>query len=248
MRRTCQSAIVALLLAPAAHWALAGAVSGKVVLVNSDGTPLKKRDYSGVVVWLDPAGPTSRPASSEPRQAVLDQRNKAFLPHLLAVEVGTAVDFPNSDAIFHNAFSNGDGQIFDVGVYPPKTSRRVVFRRPGMVRVFCNVHEGMSALIAVLPTPYFAVTGTDGSFQIKAPAGSYRLRFWHEQAQVEALSRLERQLALGEAAASLPEILMPQSSAPLPPHKNKYGQEYFQQAEEHILYPGSQRYYAGGRR
>ena len=120
-----------------------------------------------------------------------------FNPHVLPVQVGTAVDFPNSDPIFHNAFSNYEGQVFDLQLYAPKTTRRVVFRRPGIVHVFCNVHEGMSAVIAVLPTPYFALTGADGRFQIQVPPGAYKLQVWNEHGQPESLSRLEQRITVG---------------------------------------------------
>src|SRR5438093_373252 len=91
-------------------------VAGQVVLVNSDQPAVKgKHDYSGVVVWLEPLGNgTSHAAAPAMKQAVMDQHHKMFVPHVLAVEVNTAVDFPNSDPIFHNAFSNGDSQVFDL--------------------------------------------------------------------------------------------------------------------------------------
>ena len=95
------------------------------------------------------------------------QKDKTFTPHILAVPVGATVDFPNFDPIFHNAFSNYDGQVFDVGLYPPGTSRSVRFSRPGVVRVFCNIHASMSAVIAVLATPYFDTSKRDGKFEIR---------------------------------------------------------------------------------
>ena len=160
---------------------LAATVTGNVALVGTDGHAPKKRDSSGVVVWLEPVGGAPRLAPAQPKQATMEQRNKAFVPHVLAVELGTAVDFPNYDPMDHNAFSNYDAQVFDVHLYAPQESRRVVFRRPGIVRVFCNVHETMSAVIAVLQTPYFAVSNAAGRFEIQAPAGEYTLRFWDER-------------------------------------------------------------------
>ncbi len=88
------------------------------------------------------------------------QKNKMFTPHILPIVAGTAVDFPNSDPIFHNAFSSYDGQIFDVGLYPPGSSKSVRFGRPGVVRVFCNIHPAMSAIILVLQC--IAVFRADG--------------------------------------------------------------------------------------
>ena len=208
------------------------------MLVGSDGGASKKmRDQSGVVVWLEPSGGGS-PAASRPRRAVMEQKNKTFAPHVLAIEVGTAVDFPNLDPIFHNAFSNYDGQLFDVQLYAPQTSRRVVFRRPGMVRVFCNIHATMSAVIAVLSTPYFTVTEADGKFEIPAPAGAYRFRLWHERGQFEALTALEHPIKLPEPGFTLPEIRISTEGFLTVPHKNKYGRDYPPHGEDHVFYPG----------
>ena len=89
-------------------------------------------------------------------------------------------------------FSNFDGQVFDLQLYAPQTARRVVFQRSGIVRVFCNIHEAMNAVIAVLPAPYFALTDGPGRFEIQAPAGDYRFQFWHEPAQPDVLDRGHR--------------------------------------------------------
>ena len=222
-----------------ARCAGAATVTGNVVLTNEDGTVAKKVDHSGVVVWMEPVGGAPLPPPS-PRMATMDQRNSMFAPHVLAIQVGTAVDFPNSDPILHNAYSNYDGQVFDLHLYEPKTTRRVVFGRNGIVRVFCNVHADMSATIAVLPTPYFAVTGVDGRFQIQAPAGSYRLQVWQERGQPESLARLEQRITVGAQDLKLPEIQIRQGAAQLD-HKNKYGQEYFSAPNAHVFYPGGRR-------
>ena len=138
---------------------LAASVSGRVELAFSKDPNVRKHmDYSGVVVWLEPvAGPVSLPAKS---QAEMIQKGKAFSPHVLAITLGTTVNFPNYDPIFHNAFSNYDGQVFDIGLYPPGSTRSIGFRREGVVRVFCNIHPSMSAVILVLKSPYFSVSDT----------------------------------------------------------------------------------------
>ncbi len=221
---------------------MAATLAGNVLLVNSEQPSVKKgRDYSGAVVWLEPIDgklPEERPTF---RRAVMQQRNKTFLPHVLAVEVGTAVDFPNLDPIFHNAFSNYDGQVFDVHLYAPQTSRRVVFRRPGMVRIFCNIHATMSAVIAVLPTPYHAVTGRDGHFSITAPDGVYRLQIWHERSNPETLSKLERRITLTSRETKLADIRISEQGYLAVPHLNKYGREYGSAPEQHVFYPGGKR-------
>jgi len=222
--------------------AMAATLTGSVVLVQADEKSSRKaRDHSGVVVWLEPKDPEMTRPAAGPRRAVMEQRNKTFLPHVLAVEVGTTVDFPNFDPIFHNAFSNYDGQVFDVHLYAPNTTKKVLFRRPGMVRVFCNIHSTMSAVIAVLPTPYYAVTGADGAFEINAPPGAYRFQLWHERSQAEALSRLERAIALPTSGLVMPQMRLPEQAFLAVPHKNKYGRDYPPQRDDHVYYPGVRR-------
>lgn len=229
------------LLVLLARCAMAATFTGSVVLVNSEQPAVKNRhDYSGVVVWLEPVVGEPRPGPSGPRRATMLQKNKAFVPHVLAVEVGTAVDFPNLDPIFHNAFSNYNGQVFDVHLYAPQTSRRIQFRKPGMVRVFCNIHATMSAVIAVLPTPYFAVTGPDGRFRIEAPDGLYRFQVWHERSDLETLSQLERQITLGPQGLVLAELRVSEQGYLALPHKNKYGHDYPPAPEDHVFYPTAQ--------
>ena len=152
--RTRSKSLAAVALVTATLLA-AGSVHGRVEIVSSQDPNVRKHsDFSGVVLWLDPLpGPAPMPLN-RPR-AEMTQRNKRFTPHILPIAVGTTVDFPNFDPIFHNAFSNFDGQIFDVGLYPPGTTRSVLFRREGIVRVFCNIHPTMSAVIVVLEIALF---------------------------------------------------------------------------------------------
>ena len=221
---------------------LAATVTGNVALVGTDGHAPKKRDSSGVVVWLEPVAGVPRPTPvQQQKPAILDQRNHMFVPHVVAIEVGTAVDFPNHDPMDHNAFSNFDGQVFDVHLYTPQTSRRVVFRRPGIVRVFCNIHETMSAVIAVLETPYFAVSNASGRFEVRAPAGEYTLRFWDERGEPDVVAKLALRLTIGEENVTLPETQILASDQPLAPHQNKYGREYPQRPEDRVFYPGARR-------
>jgi plastocyanin len=154
---TVTTAVCVLLMTPLN----AETVTGKVELRDSRDPAVRNRhDYSSVVISLTPRA--DAPAPRHPEHATILQKDKTFTPHVLAIPVGSFVDFPNLDPIFHNAFSSYSGQIFDVGLYPPGTSRSVRFTRAGVVRVFCNIHSSMSAMIVVLATPYFAVTGRDG--------------------------------------------------------------------------------------
>jgi plastocyanin len=207
--------------------ASAGTVSGRVQLVSSHDPNVRRHtDYSGVVVWLEPAsGAPVIPAAAARAQMV--QKNKTFSPHVLAISVGTVVDFPNYDPIFHNAFSNYNGQVFDLVLYPPGTTRSQSFRREGVVRVFCNIHPTMSAVIVVLKSPYFATSAKNGSFEIaKVPAGSYRAHVFHERATEETLEALTRTVEVGDGPLELPEVQISESGYLQVPHKNKFGKDY----------------------
>lgn len=210
---------------------------GRVALVLShDPNVRKHQDYSGVVVWLEP----STSASTLPvaaRHAEMIQKDKTFSPHVLAITVGTVVDFPNYDPIFHNAFSNFDGQVFDIGLYPPGTSRSIAFRREGVVRVFCNIHPSMSAVIVVLRSPYFAVSSKSGVVQIpNVPPGSYRLHVFHERATEQTLDELVRTVEVSLDQVQLPAISVSESGYLQVLHKNKFGKEY--PASPGGAYPG----------
>ncbi len=198
-------------------WLLSGLAAGATV--SGTVTPT-------TVVWLssldDPAINTATSA-----HARILQKNKRFTPHLLAVEVGTLVDFPNLDPIFHNAFSNFDGQLFDIGLYPPGSSRFIRFHREGLVRVFCNIHPSMSAVIVVLSTPYFTVTDEKGRYSIaNVPAGQYKLQFFHERSTSEVLSALTRTVTVSNSVNDLGDIQISESGYIPTPHKNKFGHDY----------------------
>jgi plastocyanin len=221
---------------------LAGTVSGRVELVNSRETAVRKhKDYSGVVVWLEPANGLV-PNKKRPGRVEMLQKGKRFLPHVLAIPVGATVDFPNFDPIFHNAFSNFSGQQFDVGLYPPGTSQTVTFKREGVVRVFCNIHPTMSAIIAVLNTPYFAVSARSGAFSIAdVPAGEYQLRVFHERSAEKELMKLRRTVIVSPAPLEMPVLVISESGYIHSPHKNKYGKDYPPVIEDTIVYPGAKK-------
>jgi plastocyanin len=137
-------------------------------------------DFTRSVVYLESA-PSAAFADTEPQRAKMDQRHETFVPHVLAITVGTTVDFPNSDQTYHNVFSLRGPKPFDLGRYAAGRSRSVRFDRPGIVRVFCEIHSHMSAFILVFSHRYFAVTGADGRYQIsRVPPGRYTLVTWNE--------------------------------------------------------------------
>jgi plastocyanin len=198
----------------------AATVTGRIELTGT-----RVKDLAGVVVWLDNGTPgVQRQANVH---AVMNQKNKTFLPHILAIVAGTTVDFPNLDPIFHNAFSSFDGKVFDVGLYPPGTSRSVRFDRPGIVRVFCNIHSAMSAVIVVLQQPWFGVSSHDGGFTIRdVPEGDYTLHVYHERATAATLGALTQKVAIQQEHTELAAISISETGYLPAPHKNKFGRDY----------------------
>jgi plastocyanin len=217
----------------------AATVTGKVELRDSrEAAVSKKMDFSGVVVWLEPIGAAAAKPSPQVLHARMIQKDKTFTPHVLAIPVGATVEFPNFDPIFHNAFSNYNGKTFDLGLYAPGTSKSVVFSRPGIVRVFCNIHATMSAVIAVLATPYFDVSNRSGGFEIASvPEGEYRLHIFHERATPATLDALDRRVTVNAVAVALPPIAISEAGYLPIPHMNKYGHDYMPPPDDNGIYP-----------
>ena len=137
------------------------------------------------------------------------------------------MEFPNRDPIFHSAFSTFSGQPFDTGLYKPGTSPREVFKHPGIVRVFCNIHPTMSAIIAVLPTPWYVLTPASGKFTIEGvPTGEYQLRIFYERALPDNLRFLEHRITVSAEGLALPLISISETGFIPGPHLNKFGQPY----------------------
>jgi plastocyanin len=132
------------------------------------------------VVYLETA-PRGAFEQTEPGRAVMDQRKETFVPHILAVTTGTIVGFPNNDPFFHNVFSLSKAGPFDLGRYANGKSKSVQFNRPGIVRVFCEIHSHMNAFILVFSHPFFAITDEAGRYQIdNVPPGTYNVIAWNE--------------------------------------------------------------------
>jgi plastocyanin len=170
--------------APAAPAALATvAVSGTLAGGGTLGP-------GGAVVWLKRAtGDTPRPAPAKGKLIV--QRNKTFVPRVLAVPVGTKVDFQNQDSIYHNVFSLSKPNEFDTGLYAQGTSYAQVFKKPGPVQLLCNIHSSMIGYVYVVDSPYYAQADGNGAFTIKGvPPGEYQVEVWHEGSSKETRQRL----------------------------------------------------------
>ena len=140
-------------------------------------------DLSNFVIWVDDIGGSFRTPAAP---AVVNQRDLRFAPHVLAIQVGTTVNFPNADPVSHNVFSISEAKRFNLGLYGRDVIRRLTFDKPGVVELLCNVHLEMSAFIVVIENPYFAQPTADGSYWISGvPAGRHRLRCWHERLRVQ---------------------------------------------------------------
>jgi len=179
---------------------------------------------ANVVVWLTPLDAKVEVAPL--KNVRLLQKDKRFSPHLLVVTSGTQVEFPNLDPFFHNVFSIYNGKRFDLGLYEAGSSRSVLFDRPGVSFIFCNIHPEMSGLVVVLNTPYYAVSGAKGEIAIRnVPPGRYRLNYWYERSSTDELNKVAREISIPQqhegGTVQIPEVL-PENV----PHKNKYGKDY----------------------
>jgi plastocyanin len=131
------------------------------------------------VVWLKADSMTA--VTTKAPEPVMAQEGKRFVPSVLAVQVGTTVDFPNLDPFFHNVFSYSKPKRFDLGRYPKGESERVTFDKPGIVKIFCEIHASMRAYVHVLNSPFHAVSNEQGVLVISGvPDGDYELEVWQE--------------------------------------------------------------------
>jgi plastocyanin len=193
------------------------------------GKKTKSRDASNVVLWLTPteaAVPPPAPVAESSSRPRLVQRNKSFEPHVLVVRVGSLVQFPNRDAFFHNVFSLFEGKRFDLGLYEAGSTRDVLFDKPGISYIFCNIHAEMSAVVISLNTPYYGISDRRGQVLIpNVMAGRYILRVWYEGALPEALSAMTKEVTISGDTSTLGLLRVPASSPPQE-HKNLYGRDY----------------------
>ena len=141
--------------------------------------PVDEFDRMVLILEAEKDGPKLSP--KPPVTEMLNQQGARFEPDLIVVPVGSTVEFPNSDPIFHNVFSLSKAQPFDLGYYPKGQSRTVKFNNPGVVQVYCHIHANMYAAIVVTASPWFQKPAADGAFSFSnVPAGHYRLTAWHK--------------------------------------------------------------------
>jgi plastocyanin len=203
-------------------------VTGRIEL-GDGATNRKIANVSGAVLWLDPAprAEVPTPVAVYPTGHLrLEQHNKSFEPSLLIVPVGSVVEFPNRDPFFHNVFSLFEGKRFDLGLYEAGTTRNVVFDRPGISYIFCNIHPEMSAVVIALETPYYGVSNSRGEILIRSvPPGRYVMHVWYQSSLPETLTGLTREVAISQSEPSLGVVRVAETTL-LQTHKNKYGRDY----------------------
>lgn len=155
------------------------------LLVNPAATaiiPLSEK----AVVYLESEELNRGKYTPPDKRSILNQKDLQFRPQVLPILVGTTVEFPNRDNLFHNVFSYSEAKEFDLGRYPRDDSRSVTFERPGVVRVYCDIHSHMNANILVLPNPHFTTPDNDGWYVIPhVPEGKYMVVFWYDRSVIE---------------------------------------------------------------
>jgi plastocyanin len=192
----------------------AGTIAGRIDLKEKGGKP---GDPTDVVLYLEGVKVKAAPVT-----ATVIMKGKQFLPRVTVVPVGSTVTFPNEDPIFHNAFSVSGDNRFDLDLYKRPKAGSFTFKHPGLVRVYCNIHPQMSAVVLVVDGGYHTRAAADGTFSIAdVPAGQYSLRAWHERGGEAALDVTVPKT--GDVAANL---ALDASSYKRVRHKNKHGKDY----------------------
>ncbi|MBF0544257.1 MAG: methylamine utilization protein [Candidatus Riflebacteria bacterium] len=136
------------------------------------------KPVENAVVALKPGVVVPKSPASGPSQII--QKGKEFLPLVTVIQVGGEVEFPNLDSVQHHVYSFSKPKRFDIPLYKESTPKPIVFDKPGVVVLGCNIHDWMKAFIYVVDTPYFAKSGPDGRIKLDClPPGKYQVEFWH---------------------------------------------------------------------
>ena len=197
-------------------------------------------DASNVVIWLMPFdSDVATPTESMPDHPMsqIIQMNKSFDPHVIVIQVGTKVQFPNKDPFLHNVFSLFDGKRFDLGFYEAGSSKTVQFSRPGVSFIFCNIHPEMSGAVVAVDSPYFGISDRTGRVIIPhVPDGRYQLNVWYERSLPENLKAAGRTITFSNAARQPESIRVVENPNFTSEHKNKYGEDYIPPANTSPAY------------
>lgn len=197
-------------------------------------------DLSDIVIWLTPLDSEKKTASSPSAGRTapqITQINKSFDPHVLVIQVGTPVQFPNRDPFLHNVFSLFNGKRFDLGFYEAGSSKTVHFDRVGVSYLFCNIHPEMSAAVVAVDSPYFGMSDRNGRVAIpNVPDGRYQLKVWYERSLPEDLKGASRTVVISESSRNLEPVRVVENPNFSLEHKNKYGQDYIPPANNTPVY------------
>jgi len=178
MKQVAQWITMVLAIASSIPWAWAdgaGVIKGTITIggkpavgavVSIEGLPKDLVKAQGALV--------------KPQKKIMDQQNLKFSPTVLAVKVGDTVEFPNHDKVWHNVYSKGGANDFDLGLYAPSNSRSKKFENVGISRILCNAHPDMEAFVVVKDHPFFSTSDSRGNYEIKnVPLGRLRVEIWY---------------------------------------------------------------------
>ena len=218
-RLLVQSGSAFVLFALTAVTVAAAPVTGRVSFNLNRG---QKPVTNETLIWLEPAGGTKTARKAAPVNVTMTTRGKMLLPHVLAVPVGSTVNFPNEDPISHNLFSLSSPNQFDLGLYRAGAGKSHTFTTPGIVNVYCNVHPNMSSVIHVLNTPYYTFTDANGNFTLTdVPAGHYEVVAWNEMS-----GAARTPVDVGGGATPPLALVLDGRGYRAGQHSNKYGKTY----------------------
>ena len=218
-RLLVQSGSAFALFALAAVTAVAAPLTGRVSFnLNRGQRPV----VNETLVWLEPAAGARMARRAAPVNVTMATRGKMLIPHVLAIPVGSTVNFPNEDPISHNLFSLSSPNQFDLGLYRAGAGKSHTFTAPGVVNVYCNVHPNMSSVIHVLNTPYYAFADANGNFSLAdVPPGRYELIAWNE---MSGMTRTP--VDVGAGATPPVAVVLDARGYRSAQHSNKYGKSY----------------------
>ena len=198
--------------------AWAGAATLLVDAQTSDGHALTGAAIT--VRSLD--GQSYRPS---PVHAVMDQVNRAFVPDLLVIPVGSTVSFPNTDSVSHQIYSFSPAKRFQLPLYRGKPYPPVHFDQPGVVTLGCNIHDQMLAYLLVTDAPWYGLTGSEGTWTTELPPGRYSVQLWHPRLD-QGEARLARELTVTETDRARVTVRLSKSLQPAPTNERSYAGDY----------------------
>jgi len=179
------------------------------------------RDSAGgpvvdAVVYASPTGGAAQ--GRPPRNAVIEQTDRDFIPFVTVIQVGSAISFPNRDPLKHQIYSFSPAKLFEIKLYSGKTPPPIVFDKPGVVALGCNIHDWMEAYVLVVETPHFAKTDKKGAATITdLPAGRYRVQVWHPDQRSDAAGQEISVSSKGTVHAEFALDLITRQRKPKPP-------------------------------